>query len=335
MPVHSSPLHHLMDKSEVMAIDQTAHHQAMSVVSKVPTKMGGIKKTTSLDGNLVDLAEVCPVEEKTESQTTWGRWTAAEHRAFLEGLKIHGREWKKVATCIPTRTAAQIRSHAQKYFAKVSKEKQQLQLSALKLQSLADDVVPMSSCETTSCAVVGVKRSSQHSHIVQSVIENASTVELRVSKTLASLRNRYETLEAELMQKKRSSDLLDSASTDSPATLALELEQKSLREAAQARYELKRQERPPQTQPIHGFDTHKPSDIHRVSMSSMPSASFGAFDSSQVLALSQVCTNLTEGNRTISTIKDEQRSASIQLIREQLMSHERPTKIRKTGHSSV
>ncbi len=316
----------------MMAIDQTAHHQAMSVVSKVQTNMGGIKKTTSLDGNLVDLAEVCPVEEKTESQTTWGRWTAAEHRAFLEGLKIHGREWKKVATCIPTRTAAQIRSHAQKYFAKVSKEKQQLQLSALKLQSLAADVVPMSSCET-SC-VVGVKRSSQHSHIVQSVIENASTVELRVSKTLASLRNRYETLEAELMQK-RASVLSDSASTDSPATLALELEQKSLREAAQARYELKRQERPPQTQPIHGFDTHKPSDIHRVSMASMPSASFGAFDSSQVLALSQVCTNLTEGSRTISTIKDEQRSASIQLIREQLMSHERPTKIRKTGHSSV
>jgi SHAQKYF class myb-like DNA-binding protein len=321
-----------MDKSEVMAIDQTAHHQAMSVVSKVPTKMGGIKKTTSLDGTLVDLAEVCPVEEKTESQTTWGRWTAAEHRAFLEGLKIHGREWKKVATCIPTRTAAQIRSHAQKYFAKVSKEKQQLQLSALQLQSLADDAVPMSSCET-SCAVVGVRRSSQHSHVVQSVIENASTVELRVSKTLASLRNRYETLEAELTQK-RASVLSDSASTDSPATLALELEQKSLREAAQARYELKRQERPPQTQPIHGFDTHKPSDIHRVSMASMPS-SLGAFDSSQVLALSQVCTNLTEGSRTISTIKDEQRSASIQLIREQLMSHERPTKIRKTGHSSV
>jgi SHAQKYF class myb-like DNA-binding protein len=321
-----------MDKSEVMAIDQTAHHQAMGVVSKVPTKMGGIKKTTSLDGTLVDLAEVCPVEEKTESQTTWGRWTAAEHRAFLEGLKIHGREWKKVATCIPTRTAAQIRSHAQKYFAKVSKEKQQLQLSALQLQSLADDAVPMSSCET-SCAVVGVRRSSQHSHVVQSVIENASTVDLRVSKTLASLRNRYETLEAELTQK-RASVLSDSASTDSPATLALELEQKSLREAAQARYELKRQERPAQTQPIHGFDTHKPSDIHRVSMASMPS-SLGAFDSSQVLALSQVCTNLTEGSRTISTIKDEQRSASIQLIREQLMSHERPTKIRKTGHSSV
>ena len=47
--------------------------------------------------------------------TTSGRWTSAEHEAFLEGLKIYGREWKKVANCIPTRTSAQIRSHAQKY----------------------------------------------------------------------------------------------------------------------------------------------------------------------------------------------------------------------------
>ena len=46
-----------------------------------------------------------------------GRWTEAEHRAFLEGLKQCGREWKKVAMRIPTRTSAQIRSHAQKYFA--------------------------------------------------------------------------------------------------------------------------------------------------------------------------------------------------------------------------
>lgn len=50
-----------------------------------------------------------------KNNTTSGRWTAAEHEAFLEGLKIYGREWKKVASCIPTRTSAQIRSHAQKY----------------------------------------------------------------------------------------------------------------------------------------------------------------------------------------------------------------------------
>ena len=48
-----------------------------------------------------------------------GHWTAAEHDEFLKCLDIYGREWKKVAERITTRTAAQIRSHAQKYFKKI------------------------------------------------------------------------------------------------------------------------------------------------------------------------------------------------------------------------
>eukprot|EP00984_Skeletonema_dohrnii_P008285 scaffold3038_cov81-Skeletonema_dohrnii-CCMP3373.AAC.1 len=86
--------------------------------------------------------------------------------------------------------------------------------------------------------------------------------------------------------------------------------------------------------------TEEPNAIPHVSLASMPSRSSGVFDSSQVLALSQVCSNLVkekQGNRSmrISTIKDEQRSASLQLIREQLMNHDRPSKIQMTGHSSV
>jgi SHAQKYF class myb-like DNA-binding protein len=55
---------------------------------------------------------------------TCGRWTQEEHQAFLEGLKDCGREWKKVAMRIPTRTSAQIRSHAQKYFAKLQRDQE-------------------------------------------------------------------------------------------------------------------------------------------------------------------------------------------------------------------
>ena len=61
----------------------------------------------------------------TTSTTSTGRWTREEHEQFLEGLKIYGREWKKVAKRIPTRTSAQIRSHAQKYFAKIMREEEQ------------------------------------------------------------------------------------------------------------------------------------------------------------------------------------------------------------------
>ncbi|GBG31880.1 Myb family DNA-binding protein, SHAQKYF family [Hondaea fermentalgiana] len=50
-----------------------------------------------------------------------GRWTHEEHSIFLEGLKLHGKEWKKISDMIQTRTVVQIRTHAQKYFQKVAK----------------------------------------------------------------------------------------------------------------------------------------------------------------------------------------------------------------------
>jgi SHAQKYF class myb-like DNA-binding protein len=33
--------------------------------------------------------------------------------------QIHGKDWKAIAKCIGTRTPEQVRSHAQKYFAKI------------------------------------------------------------------------------------------------------------------------------------------------------------------------------------------------------------------------
>jgi SHAQKYF class myb-like DNA-binding protein len=53
-----------------------------------------------------------------------GRWTEQEHQSFLAGLRLYGREWKKVASKIKTRTSAQIRSHAQKYFAKLARDEE-------------------------------------------------------------------------------------------------------------------------------------------------------------------------------------------------------------------
>lgn len=43
-----------------------------------------------------------------------GRWTNEEHEKFLEAIKIHGRDWKKVQGYVVTRTSTQARSHAQK-----------------------------------------------------------------------------------------------------------------------------------------------------------------------------------------------------------------------------
>jgi SHAQKYF class myb-like DNA-binding protein len=53
-----------------------------------------------------------------------GRWTADEHERFLEGINQFGREWDKVQAVVKTRSLAQIRSHAQKYFLKISKNEE-------------------------------------------------------------------------------------------------------------------------------------------------------------------------------------------------------------------
>ena len=50
-----------------------------------------------------------------------GRWTREEHEAFLSALHQYGKEWKKVAAKVKTRTVVQTRTHAQKYFQKLSK----------------------------------------------------------------------------------------------------------------------------------------------------------------------------------------------------------------------
>ncbi|KAL1220327.1 Protein LHY [Cardamine amara subsp. amara] len=50
------------------------------------------------------------------------RWTEDEHERFLEALRLYGRAWQRIEEHIGTKTAVQIRSHAQKFFTKLEKE---------------------------------------------------------------------------------------------------------------------------------------------------------------------------------------------------------------------
>lgn len=244
------------------------------------------------------------VTTKAESVAT-GRWTTAEHEAFLDGMRLHGREWRKIAQLIPTRTSAQIRSHAQKHFAKASQEKR---------RALNSGFVPV--------------RENALAPEVQSVLNRPRELEKQVSAALAALQARYKELQREVYMKSVMASRRASAGNpgpSNPASAALEFEQKNLRKAAEARYELKRQQ---QGQGHAAPQTRAAADVKSkasaaVSLTSMPSvSSHGVFSSLDVLQLSSVSffpgSVQVDRNDTIATGKPHEARGSLKRVREQL-----------------
>jgi len=60
----------------------------------------------------------------SEKEGNHGRWSMDEHHRFIEAINQFGREWDKVQAVVKTRSLAQVRSHAQKYFLKLSKSEE-------------------------------------------------------------------------------------------------------------------------------------------------------------------------------------------------------------------
>ena len=76
-------------------------------------------KTSTNDS--VDSEEAPDKKSAPLSQEKTGRWSPEEHNMFLNGLETFGKKWTRIALYIGTRTAMQVRTHAQKYFQKLKK----------------------------------------------------------------------------------------------------------------------------------------------------------------------------------------------------------------------
>lgn len=56
---------------------------------------------------------------KDKNGVNGGRWSYEEHIKFIEGIIQFGKNWKNVQKYVGSRTSAQARSHAQKFFLKL------------------------------------------------------------------------------------------------------------------------------------------------------------------------------------------------------------------------
>lgn len=148
--------------------------------------------------------------KKSNEDSTSGRWTAEEHREFLKGLHLHGREWKKVATLIPTRSSAQVRSHAQKYFVRLQRmqeEDQEHQREGKSEGSFEECGSTTSSNLQRSIRVEDVSISSMPLSVrlqAERILSQPETVQAEVNLTLERLRERYRQLQEQLRRRQQS-----------------------------------------------------------------------------------------------------------------------------------
>jgi SHAQKYF class myb-like DNA-binding protein len=217
-----------LQTSTKLSTPSKENHQPMKTAI---TTTNPLSTPSSTKNSTQSLPKTTTTPSSTSSSSSSGRWTKAEHEAFLDGLKIHGREWKKVAQNIPTRTSAQIRSHAQKYFAKLARDEQQHHHQQVAMlwcsnssggggsigvgtnNSIGGDGLGLASPLSKAIGhddsnYCNEHQLCHHANLTQSVLERVEKIlkdpegaQLEVEQTLQRLRKRYNELQQKVREK--------------------------------------------------------------------------------------------------------------------------------------
>ncbi|KAF4654586.1 hypothetical protein FOL47_009904 [Perkinsus chesapeaki] len=97
-----------------------------------------LRETVSIESSSTPPSSPPPSESSTGMQSSPYRWTAEENQRFVDAVSLYGRDWRKVHAYVGTRTRAQIRSHAQKYFQSLNQ-----QIAAVTETSNLEDEIPV------------------------------------------------------------------------------------------------------------------------------------------------------------------------------------------------
>ena len=108
---------------------QTAHgvlSRGLQPNSSRPPQPATAALPETRDREVQQSGSTIPNVPKNSLKMSVGHWTKEEHNNFLDVVTRDGWCWKEVSAAVPSRTPAQVRSHAQKYFSRLERERQAL-----------------------------------------------------------------------------------------------------------------------------------------------------------------------------------------------------------------
>eukprot|EP00884_Botryococcus_braunii_P013582 jgi/Botrbrau1/22224/Bobra.168_1s0055.1 len=119
------------------------------------------------------------------------KWSESEHERFTEGLKLFGRDWKQIVAHVGSRSVAQVRSHAQKYFLKLEKSGNALEVPPPRPKKAAlPRLLPGASKEGSPSSLCGGTSRQPKSHQAPLPRQGFVRVFLPVNMSISPLRNR-------------------------------------------------------------------------------------------------------------------------------------------------